>query len=168
MKATNSARACSYCAVETVRPSKSGNAKAGRSVPSGSMVEGVATTVAFDLAQCEGEFDRDEDGNRFAETRAGLETPLLGGLDRFLIETECRVERAHHFDRPDRAVGQHDAFEQHGPLHLGTHGVGRVLRLDLSQGHWQVDTVTGSIGTTADAATESWTQSGSLAWPGTR
>jgi hypothetical protein len=41
-----------------------------------------------DLAERERQLDGDENGHRLAKAGAGLETPLLGGLDRFLVETE--------------------------------------------------------------------------------
>jgi len=43
-------------------------------------------------AKRKGELDRNEHGDRLAEARAGLESPLFGGLDRFLVEAKCRVE----------------------------------------------------------------------------
>ena len=44
------------------------------------------------LSKCEREFDRDEDGDRFAEARARREAPLFGGLDRFGIKSEGLIK----------------------------------------------------------------------------
>jgi hypothetical protein len=53
------------------------------------------------LSKREGELDRHKDRNGFTEPRAWPKAPLSSGLDRFLIETECRVERLDDIDTPD-------------------------------------------------------------------
>ena len=85
------------------------------------------------LAQGEGELDRDQDRDGLAESGPWLEPPLLGGLDRLLIETERRVERPHDVNASNRSVCKDNALEQDGALHLGAHRVCGVLRLDLAK-----------------------------------
>ena len=74
-----------------------------------------------------------ENRNRLAEARAGREAPLLGRLDRFLIEAEDRVERPDDLNVADRAVRPHDALEQDRALDLRAHRVRGVLRLHFAQ-----------------------------------
>src|SRR5687767_6637699 len=64
-----------------------------------------ARPICSDLAEGEGEFDGNEDRHRFAEACARHEAPLACGFDRFLIQTERRVERSHHFNPPHGAIG---------------------------------------------------------------
>ena len=85
------------------------------------------------LAQGEGELDRHQNRDGLAESRAGLEPPLLGGFDSFLIEAECRVERSHDVDASNRSICKHNALEQNGALHFGAHRVCGVLRFDLAE-----------------------------------
>ena len=58
--------------------------------PSGSQFN-VVERARECLAQCEAQFDADEDRHRLAQSHAWNESPLRGGLDRFLIEAECRA-----------------------------------------------------------------------------
>src|SRR5579872_1918907 len=61
-------------------------------------------------ADGEKELDDDLHRHRLAVKRAGPESPLPRGFERFRVETEIRVERAHDACVRDRAV---DA--DHGP-----------------------------------------------------
>ena len=91
-------------------------------------------------------------GTGFAEPRAGREAPLARGVDGLLIETERRIERAHHLDVADAAVRPDDALEQDGALHLGAHRVRGVLRPLFVQHARQRDAVAGPIDAAAGAA----------------
>src|SRR5262245_12078153 len=58
---------------------------------------------AVELTKGEGQFDGDEYGDRLTEPRTRLESPLFSGLDRFLVEAKCRVQRSNDFDLSDCA-----------------------------------------------------------------
>ena len=64
-------------------------------------------------------------------------------------------------DVADVAVGHHDALEPHHALHLGAHGVGGVLRLDLAEhardGHAAARTIRPAAGAAAEAGPETGT-----------
>src|SRR5215218_9462028 len=148
MNATSSAGASRKSSGDTSLSDKSGRLKPGTAVPSGSIVDGVrvmftGTPRARSLwsAKRERQLDRDEHGNGFTLTHARLEAPLLRGLHRFLIEAERRIERSHDFDRTDAAIGEDDALEQHGALHLGTHRLRGVLRLHFVQNNRKRDAI---------------------------
>ena len=86
---------------------------------------------------------------RLIEATAWLEPPLLGGPDGFLIETKGRVERPDDVDVADRAIREHNAFEQHRALHLGAHRFSGVLRFDFADHARQLDAVARPIEATA-------------------
>src|SRR5687768_11578489 len=93
------------------------------------------------LAQGKGQFDIDEDRDRLALTRTGTEAPSLHGFDRFLVETEAIIQRAHDLHLADRAVLHHDRFHFDDPLDLGAHRAGGVERLLLVEHNRRLDTV---------------------------
>src|SRR5262249_55170875 len=75
-----------------------------------------------------------------------------GRLDRLLIQPERRIERSLDLHFTDRAVGHHDALEQHDALNLRAHRVSCVLRLDVAQQARNLNAVAGTIRPTARAA----------------
>src|SRR5580765_1882785 len=97
------------------------------------------------FTQREAQFDADEDGHWLAQSRARNESPLSGGLDRFLIEPECRIERLENLHIRHVAVGVDDALDQDGALDLRTHRVRGVIRFHLAQQPRHGDAVTGPI-----------------------
>src|SRR5262245_9239656 len=158
MNATSRAGASRTSSGETTSPSRSGSRNAGSGVPSDNIVDGVADN----LEERERQFDRHEHSDGLSEARAGTEPPLLGGLDRFLVETEGGVERAHDLDAANAAIRQDDTFEEHRALDLGPHRVGGVLRLHFLRGLRQLHTVARPVRAAAGAATESGTKSRTL------
>ena len=61
-------------------------------------------------AQRELDVHRHDDGNGLAAVGAGAESPLTGGLDRFLIQAERRIEGADDADVGADASRLHDAL----------------------------------------------------------
>ena len=63
----------------------------------------------------ERQLDGNENRHRLAEACTRRETPLLGRLDGFLIETEGGIKRANHLHVTDGPVRADDAFKQQTP-----------------------------------------------------
>ena len=92
----------------------------------------LRTTNHERLPQIERELDGDARGNGLPQAPAGIEAPSPNGVDGFLIQAESRVERLDHVDASDRAVGEDENVEFDHAFDLGTHGVRRVVGLDLA------------------------------------
>src|SRR5262249_48359231 len=104
----------------------------------------------------EGELDGDLHRDWRAHAGARLESPLLRGCDRLLIQTERRVERANDLNIRNRSIGPHDALQQNSALNLCAHGVAGVLRLHLANDPRQRDAVPWLIDAAACAAAKPW------------
>src|SRR6187401_2492536 len=50
-----------------------------------------------------------------AIVRARYESPLTGGLERLLVETVLRIERAHDSHICQRPIGEHNSADDHYP-----------------------------------------------------
>src|SRR5947207_15950844 len=104
------------------RPERS-RAASRRSIASGSgsiarkSAEGeIGLTRASVSANHEIQFDRHDDRHRLTEPRAGKKAPFFGGLDRFLVESEYRIERPQHACVRTGAAELYHALDQHRPL----------------------------------------------------
>src|SRR5690606_28512933 len=74
------------------------------------------------------------------------EQPELGGLDGLLVQPVGLVERLDDPDVANGAVLEHDGFEFHEPLNLGSHRLTRVAGAWCTQRHRIGDTGAGAIG----------------------
>src|SRR5687767_4084241 len=66
--------------------------------------------------QAETQLDRNEDRDRLAQADAGPEAEQLGGLERFLVEAERRIQRAHDTSIRAHPVRRDHALNPHHPL----------------------------------------------------
>ena len=106
----------------------------------------------------EGEFDleRHQHSYGLAEARPGNEAELPGGFDRFLVETEDRIERPHHLHVADAPVRQHDPLKPHNALHLRAHGFRGVIGTNTAQQARRLDAIARPVDTAAGAAAASF------------
>jgi hypothetical protein len=110
------------------------------------------------LSQREGQLDRDDDRNFLSLIPARDKSPLPHGLDRFLIQTEHRIERADDLNAPTLSGRFDDAFDLNTALNLRAHRVGRVLRLGISKQARTLDTASRTVRATARSAAKTFSK----------
>src|ERR1700680_2588489 len=114
------------------------------------------------LEQPEVHFNGRDHGHRLAVLHARLETPLLHGFDRFLIEAEA--QRPHYLHLFGHTLLVHYDLQLHGALPFGLARFFGILRLYFEGDYWRGKSAPDPISPASESTSGTWANAGAPAY----